>query len=247
MSQSNGKLPNLGKYSIRTEESSNDFQVGSFYKRQSLEANDSRNSKQKYPYENPVSTEKQVRSSKNEPNIQEGPSKSNDSKIESKLATKDAKIRALEDRFDDKKKAKRDSNKLSESEASSKDYPTPKIHSVSDTTSPSKEDIDTRESVVINLDPTAFVDNISDEPSEIVNLKNTSQPESFILYTPNINKRKRKKLYPKRMPYDKIMSEVTFVLSGYENPRRSQLRDLALDMGALYKPFWEKSSCTHLM
>lgn len=246
MSQSDGKLPNLGKYSIRTEESADDFQVGSFYKRQSSEANDSGSSEQKYPNKNPIWTEKQVRPSKNEHKVQEKASMS--SKIESKQATKNAKIRALEDRFHDKQKnAERDSDKLPGSGASLKDSSGTKLYSVSDSTSALKEDSDTHESVVVNLDPAAFADDTTDESSDKANLKNTSQSESFILYTPNINKRKRKKVYPKRMPYDKIMSDVTFVLSGYENPRRSQLRDLALDMGAIYKPVWDKSSCTHLM
>ena len=43
-----------------------------------------------------------------------------------------------------------------------------------------------------------------------------------------------------------LMKKVVFVLSGFENPERSSLRDKALEMGAAYKPDWTKD-CTHLM
>lgn len=50
----------------------------------------------------------------------------------------------------------------------------------------------------------------------------------------------------KSIPFDKIMSKVVFVLSGYVNPQRSELRDKAIEMGAKYKQNWE-SNCTHLI
>ena len=43
-----------------------------------------------------------------------------------------------------------------------------------------------------------------------------------------------------------LMKKVVFVLSGFENPERSNLRDKAIEMGAVYKPDWTKG-CTHLM
>jgi len=43
-----------------------------------------------------------------------------------------------------------------------------------------------------------------------------------------------------------LMKKVVFVLSGFENPERSNLRDKAIEMGATYKPDWTKE-CTHLM
>ncbi|ROT66339.1 putative DNA repair protein XRCC1 isoform X1 [Penaeus vannamei] len=42
------------------------------------------------------------------------------------------------------------------------------------------------------------------------------------------------------------MKDVVFVMSGYQNPQRSNLRDMMLDMGAKYKQDWEPS-CTHLI
>lgn len=39
---------------------------------------------------------------------------------------------------------------------------------------------------------------------------------------------------------------VVFVLSGFENPERGNLRDQALTMGAKYEPGWN-NRCTHLM
>ncbi|KAK6990048.1 DNA repair protein XRCC1-like isoform X1 [Biomphalaria glabrata] len=46
--------------------------------------------------------------------------------------------------------------------------------------------------------------------------------------------------------FRKIMESVVFVLSGFENPGRGQLRDMALEMGAKYRPDWGKG-CTHLV
>ncbi len=48
------------------------------------------------------------------------------------------------------------------------------------------------------------------------------------------------------VPFKKLMEGVTFVLSGFQNPFRGELRDKALEMGAKYKPDWGPG-CTHLM
>ena len=47
-------------------------------------------------------------------------------------------------------------------------------------------------------------------------------------------------------PFHQLMSGFVFVLSGFQNPKRSQIRDEAIRMGAKYKPDWDRS-CTHLM
>lgn len=60
---------------------------------------------------------------------------------------------------------------------------------------------------------------------------------------PSSNKRDRRTI---NVPFDRIMSKVVFVLSGYVNPQRSELRDKAIEMGAKYKQNWE-SNCTHLI
>ena len=49
-----------------------------------------------------------------------------------------------------------------------------------------------------------------------------------------------------KQPFHVLMKKVVFVLSGFENPERSNLRDKAIEMGAVYKPDWS-SQCTHLM
>jgi len=46
--------------------------------------------------------------------------------------------------------------------------------------------------------------------------------------------------------FDKILKDVVFVLSGFVNPLRHQLRQTAIDMGAKYSKEWN-SSCTHLI
>ena len=47
-------------------------------------------------------------------------------------------------------------------------------------------------------------------------------------------------------PFESIMENVVFVLSGYQNPRRTTIRDQALKMGAKYRQNWDES-CTHLV
>lgn len=47
-------------------------------------------------------------------------------------------------------------------------------------------------------------------------------------------------------PFNKLLNGVTFVISGFENPLRSDLRNQALEMGAFYKSNWDRT-CTHLM
>lgn len=40
---------------------------------------------------------------------------------------------------------------------------------------------------------------------------------------------------------------VIFVLSGFQNPERSTIRDMGLKLGAKYRPAWDENCCTHLM
>ncbi|XP_060573725.1 DNA repair protein XRCC1-like [Ruditapes philippinarum] len=61
--------------------------------------------------------------------------------------------------------------------------------------------------------------------------------------------KKTKSEPPKESPvkeFSKLMDRVTFVMSGYQNPYRAELRDRALSMGATYRPDWGKG-CTHLI
>uniref|UniRef100_A0A131YYP7 DNA-repair protein XRCC1 n=1 Tax=Rhipicephalus appendiculatus TaxID=34631 RepID=A0A131YYP7_RHIAP len=61
--------------------------------------------------------------------------------------------------------------------------------------------------------------------------------------TPKAQKKKKTKP-PKK--FEELMKGVVFVLSGFQNPLRSQIRDKALEMGAKYKADWDRS-CTHLV
>lgn len=47
-------------------------------------------------------------------------------------------------------------------------------------------------------------------------------------------------------PFNKLLEGVEIVISGYQNPGRSHIRDKALAMGARYQQNWSPSS-THLM
>ncbi|XP_075586320.1 DNA repair protein XRCC1 isoform X2 [Dermatophagoides farinae] len=49
-----------------------------------------------------------------------------------------------------------------------------------------------------------------------------------------------------KKPFEKLFDNVVFVLSGYQNPIRMELKQKALAMGAHYKPEWN-SNCTHLI
>ena len=48
------------------------------------------------------------------------------------------------------------------------------------------------------------------------------------------------------LPLDAVMRGVVFVLSGFQNPERGQLRDKAVSMGASYRKDWTRD-CTHLV
>ncbi|XP_064470997.1 DNA repair protein XRCC1-like [Ornithodoros turicata] len=47
-------------------------------------------------------------------------------------------------------------------------------------------------------------------------------------------------------PFGALMKGVRFVLSGFQNPMRSQIRDKAIEMGARYTGDWD-NACTHLV
>ncbi|XP_061885830.1 DNA repair protein XRCC1 isoform X1 [Entelurus aequoreus] len=49
-----------------------------------------------------------------------------------------------------------------------------------------------------------------------------------------------------QVPFKRIMEGVVFVLSGFQNPFRGELREKALEMGAKYRPDWTPDS-THLI
>ena len=57
---------------------------------------------------------------------------------------------------------------------------------------------------------------------------------------------KKQKMTTKFTSFNQLLQGVVLVISGIQNPTRSDLRNKALAMGAKYKPDWD-SSCTHLM
>lgn len=61
--------------------------------------------------------------------------------------------------------------------------------------------------------------------------------------------KKNKSEPPRESPaksFSKMLEGVVFVLSGFQNPFRAELRDMATEMGAVYKGDWDKT-CTHLI
>ncbi|VVC33408.1 DNA-repair protein Xrcc1, N-terminal,BRCT domain,Galactose-binding domain-like [Cinara cedri] len=69
---------------------------------------------------------------------------------------------------------------------------------------------------------------------------------------PNSAEPSRKKIklsknpLPVTKPFNELLNDVIFLMSGYENPNRSAIRSKALEMGAIYKNNWDQS-CTHLI
>lgn len=48
------------------------------------------------------------------------------------------------------------------------------------------------------------------------------------------------------VPFKELLKGVVFALSGFKNPKRGDLREKAVQMGAKYSPDWDKK-CTHLI
>ncbi|XP_071324506.1 DNA repair protein XRCC1 [Trachinotus anak] len=72
--------------------------------------------------------------------------------------------------------------------------------------------------------------------------KRASQSKS----EPKPKQQKAKSEAAQQVPFNRIMEGVVFVLSGFQNPFRGELREKALDMGAKYRPDWTPDS-THLI
>ncbi|XP_041798707.1 DNA repair protein XRCC1 [Chelmon rostratus] len=72
--------------------------------------------------------------------------------------------------------------------------------------------------------------------------KRESQPKA----EPKPKPQKAKSQTVQSVPFNRIMEGVVFVLSGFQNPFRGELREKALDMGAKYRPDWTPDS-THLI
>lgn len=72
----------------------------------------------------------------------------------------------------------------------------------------------------------------------------SNQNDTESIKRPKIDKKPEKmKVY---RPFNKLLSDVVFAISGIQNPLRAELRQKALELGAKYKPDWD-NSCTHLM
>uniref|UniRef100_A0A668A1P9 DNA repair protein XRCC1 n=1 Tax=Myripristis murdjan TaxID=586833 RepID=A0A668A1P9_9TELE len=77
-------------------------------------------------------------------------------------------------------------------------------------------------------------------PSPSTKRESQSKPE------PKPKQHKAKSQSTEQVPFNRIMEGVVFVLSGFQNPFRGELRDKALAMGAKYRPDWTPDS-THLI
>ncbi len=83
---------------------------------------------------------------------------------------------------------------------------------------------------------------MSDEPEPTTNENEIKRNKS------NIKKNNHSILISIFLVLDKsqLMKNVVFVLSGFQNPLRSELRNKATAMGAIYNDDWDET-CTHLM
>lgn len=57
---------------------------------------------------------------------------------------------------------------------------------------------------------------------------------------------KKPKVEKATKPFSELLKGVVFTISGIQNPDRADMRTMALEMGAKYKPDWD-GSCTHLV
>ncbi|MEE6518227.1 hypothetical protein FKM82_029092, partial [Ascaphus truei] len=78
----------------------------------------------------------------------------------------------------------------------------------------------------------------SAEPAAVPPVKKPPPPEKPT--------HKRSPGAPQPVETSRILQGTVFVLSGFQNPFRSDLRDKALEMGAKYRPDWSSDS-THLI
>lgn len=88
------------------------------------------------------------------------------------------------------------------------------------------------------------IENHSDT-SKKENKKDTQKRKSRDISREKVEHKKMKYEKPKK-PFNRLLENVTLVISGIANPDRGNLRTMAIEMGAKYKPDWE-NSCTHLM
>ncbi|XP_058504523.1 DNA repair protein XRCC1 isoform X2 [Solea solea] len=100
--------------------------------------------------------------------------------------------------------------------------------------------------------PEAKAANPRDKPSSSSTSSSTAEKAS--LAQKSSDKKRESQSTPKQakspvtqqVPFKQIMQGVVFVLSGFQNPFRGDLRDKAVDMGAKYRPDWTPDS-THLI
>lgn len=81
---------------------------------------------------------------------------------------------------------------------------------------------------------------------KVVKKKEAIPSSSTRLEHPRKKIKLKKNPLPVTKPFSELLKGVNFVMSGYENPHRSNLRSKALEMGAIYKHNLDQST-THLM
>ncbi|CAF2317220.1 unnamed protein product [Rotaria sp. Silwood2] len=95
-----------------------------------------------------------------------------------------------------------------------------------------------RKSMNDNEIQTLLKKDVKNTPNRLSKRRISDELESSI----NENETKRSKTQDK----SKIMKNIVFVLSGFQNPLRSELRNKATAMGAIYNDDWDEA-CTHLI
>lgn len=105
-----------------------------------------------------------------------------------------------------------------------------------DSVKPKKTDLNVKKNDIITK---AAVKNTAAKKKE-------SSPSSSHLQSSKKKIKLMKNPLPVTKPFSELMNNVVFVMSGYENPYRGNIRSKALEMGAKYKHNWDLS-CTHLI
>lgn len=88
--------------------------------------------------------------------------------------------------------------------------------------------------------------NISSKKRNIDAVAKTPKKEVKQKQEEHKTKKPRMKKVTVKRPFNQLMNNVVFTISGIVNPERADLREKALELGAKYKPNWD-NYCTHLM
>lgn len=156
-----------------------------------------------------------------------------------KLLEKDKKAKELEKEHQSKQAQKIKLNKESHKTKLTKEHQAHNQESVPSAVKRKRDE----PTVVTNANTPKKNTNNTGNKTSTPSIKGNLSDASTSKHTHKLNTPAVQKQYKS---FNKLFEKVVFVLSGFENPLRSNLRTKALEMGATYQPNWN-DRCTHLI